>query len=107
VHVLTAYDRDDGPETLLDRTTEATVSGYLIIASRSTKAEVSVQIGTGDDTQSQTVLSESSSSYEGTFYPDALPDFQPVAQEARYVNPDRWTFTKSASPMVQGWGTWG
>jgi hypothetical protein len=106
-HVLTTVDRDDGPEALLDLTTEATVSGYLIIASRSTEAEVSVQIGTGDDTQSQDILSESSSSYEGMFYPDALPDFQPIGKEARYVSPERWTFTKSAAPMTEGWGTWG
>jgi hypothetical protein len=107
VHVLTAYERDQGPETLRDLTTEATVSGYMIIASRSTKGEVSVRIGTGDDTQSQPIVSQSISSFEGMFYPDALPDFQPMSQEARYVSPDRWTFTKSASPMVEGWGTWG
>lgn len=107
VHVLTAYDRDEGPETLRDLTTEATVSGYMLIASRSTKGEVSVRIGTGDDTQSHPVASQSISSFEGMFYPDALPDFQPISQEARYVSPDRWTFTKSASPMRDEWGTWG
>jgi hypothetical protein len=107
VHVLTAHDRDEGPETLLDLTTEATVSGYMIIASRSTKGEVSVRIGAGDDTQSYPIVSQSTSSYEGMFYPDALPDFQPISHEARYVSPDRWTFTKSASPMMDGWGTWG
>jgi hypothetical protein len=107
VHVLTAFDRDEGPETLPDLTTEATVSGYMIIASRSTKGEVNARIGTGDDTQSYPIVSQSISSYEGMFYPDALPDFQPISQEARYENPDRWTFTKSASPMVDEWGTWG
>ena len=105
--MLTAYDRDEGPETLRDLTTEATVSGYMLIASRSTKGEVSVRIGTGDDTQSHPVVSQSNSSFEGTFYPDALPDFQPLSQEARYVSPDNWTFTKSASPMRDEWGTWG
>lgn len=107
VHVLTAFERDAGPETLLDLTTEATVSGYMVIASRSTKGEVSVRIGTGDDTQSHPIVSESITSYEGKFYPDALPDFQPMSQEARYVSPDDWTFTTSASPMTDGWGTWG
>jgi len=107
VHVLTAYDRDEGPETLPDLTTEATVSGYMLIATRSTTGEVSVRIGTGDDTQSHPVVSQSNSSYEGMFYPDALPDFQPMSQEARYVSPDNWTFTRSASPMRDQWGTWG
>jgi hypothetical protein len=107
VHVLTAYDRDAGPETLRELTTEATVSGYMVIASRSTRGEVSMRIGTGDDTQSQTVLSQSDSSFEGMFYPESLPDFQPMSQEARYVSPDNWTFTKSASPMTEEWGTWG
>lgn len=107
VHALTAFDRDQGPETRLDLTTEATVSGYMIIARRSTKGEVNVRIGTGDDTQSQTIVSQSNTSYEGTFYPDELPDFQPMSQQARYVSPNDWTFTKSASPMMDEWGTWG
>jgi hypothetical protein len=108
VHVLTAYDRDEGPETLLDRTTEANVSGYMIIAAESGRAEVNVGIGPGvqDDTQSFPLLSQSSSSYSGVFYPDEPPEFQPISHEARFVNPDRWTFTKSSAPMADRWGTW-
>ena len=41
VHVLTAYDRDDGPETLVEQTTEAVVSGYMVVADDSSTAEVS------------------------------------------------------------------
>ena len=59
VHVLTAYDRDEGPETLLDHTTEATVSGYMVIASESTTGELSAPIGYGDDTQSAVIASQS------------------------------------------------
>ncbi len=109
VHVLSAYDRDVGPETLPDRTTEATVSGYLVIKQESSVVEASVQIGPGiqDPTQSFPIISESSASYSGVFYPDTPPDFQPITHEPRFVNPPTWTFTTSASPMVDGWGTWG
>ena len=108
VHVLSAYDRDSGPETLLDRTTEATVSGYLVVRLESSIAEVSVQIGPGiqDPTQSFPIISQASSAYSGVFYPDTPPAFQPITHEPRFVNPPTWTFTKSASPMVDGWGTW-
>ena len=108
VHVLTAYDRDSGPETLVDQTTEATVSGYLVVRQESGVAEVSVQIGPGiqDPTQSFPIISQSASAYSGVFYPDTPPDFQPITHEPRFVNPPTWTFTKSASPMVDGWGTW-
>lgn len=109
VHVLTAYDRDEGPETMVAQTTEALVSGYMIIEDESSRAEVSVGIGPGaqDDTQSFAIASQSTSAYSGTFYPDDPPDFQPITHQARYVNPPEWTFTKSSSPMVDGWGTWG
>jgi hypothetical protein len=109
VHVLTAYDRDSGPETLIDRTTEANVSGFLVLKQESSTAEVSVSIGPGiqDPTQSFAVISESSFAYSGVFYPDNPPSFEPISKEPRFVNPPVWTFTKSASPMVDGWGTWG
>ncbi len=108
VHVLTAYDRDEGPETMLDRTTEAVVSGYMIIAEDSSRGDVNVPIGPGmqDVTQSFAIISESGSSYSGKFYPDHPPDFQPMTHEPRFVNPAKWTFTTSAAPMVDGWGTW-
>ncbi len=109
VHVLTAYDRDSGPDTLIDETEEATMSGYLVIHQASATGEVSVSIGPGeqDDTLSYPIISESSTRYSGVFYPDYAPDFQPLTGEARFVNPDRWTFTTSSAPMVDGWGTWG
>lgn len=108
VHVLTAYDRHDGPETLLDLTTEATVSGYMIIHSDDSVAEVSVGIGPGeqDPTQSITIASQSSSTYSGMFFPDTAPDFRAVDQKPRFENPDLWTLTKSSAPMVDHWGTW-
>ena len=108
VHVLTAYDRDLGPETLLDRTTEATVSGYMVIREESGTAELNVGIGPGvqDPTQSFVAVSASSSGYSGMFFPDEPPNFEPIPPGDRYVNKDEWTFTRSASPMVDGWGTW-
>jgi hypothetical protein len=108
VHVLTAYDRDEGPETLVDQTTEAVVSGYMVVADDSSTAEVSVGIGPGtqDPTQSFVVASEAGSSYSGMFYPDHPPDFRPITHEARFVDQDRWTFTTSSAPMMEGWGTW-
>ncbi len=108
VHVLNAYDRDTGPETLTELTTEATVSGYLVIRQESGVAEVSIGIGPGeqDPTQSFSIISESTSGYSGVFYPDSPPDFEPPSREPRFENPAEWTFTTSASPMVDGWGTW-
>ena len=108
VHVLTAYDRDEGPETLVERTTEAVVSGYMVVADDSSTAEVSVGIGPGtqDPTQSFLIVSEGGSSYSGMFYPDHPPDFRPVTHEDRFVDQDRWTFTTSSAPMMEGWGTW-
>lgn len=108
-HVLEAYDRDSGPEPLPGMTTEATVSGYLVLYQDSSTAEVSVQIGPGiqDPTESFPIISESSSSYSGVFYPDRPPDFQPITDQPRFVRPPAWTFTTSASPMVDGWGTYG
>ena len=109
VHVLSAFDRDEGPETLVDQTQEAIVSGYMVVLVDTATAEVSVSIGpdTQDPTLSAELISETSSSYEGMFYPDSPPDFQPVTHEARYVGPPEWTFTKSNGPMVETWGTWG
>lgn len=108
VHVLGAYDRDAGPETLTEQTTEATVSGYLVIRQESGTAQVNIQIGPGeqDPTASFSIISESTSGYSGVFYPDNPPDFEPASREPRFENPAEWTFTTSASPMVDGWGTW-
>lgn len=108
VHVLNAYDRDQGPETLLDRTTEATVSGYMVIREETSRAELNVGIGPGDQdpTQSFVAISASSSGFSGMFFPDEPPDFEPIPPGDRYVSKDQWTFTRSASPMADGWGTW-
>ncbi len=109
VHVLSAFDRDEGPETLVDQTQEAIVSGYMIVLVDTATAEVSASIGpdTQDPTQNAELISETSSSYTGMFYPDSPPDFQPITHQARFVGAPEWTFTKSNGPMVEGWGTWG
>jgi hypothetical protein len=109
VHVLTAYDPDQGPETLLDLTTQATVSGYLIIRSDESVAEVTMKIGADEDddaTKAVVLARQTSEAYSGMFFPDEIPDLQPVARGPRVESPDVWTFTTSASPMVDGWGTW-
>jgi hypothetical protein len=107
-HTLTAYDRDDGPETMTELTQEAMVSGYMVIAKREEELEVTKRVGDGDPTAHFSIASQSGSSYSGAFYPDpgTEPDFQPVSHDDRYVSPDLWTFTTSASPMVDDWGTW-
>ena len=105
-HTLGAYDSKNGPDTLVNLTQEATMSGYMVIIKTSGLGEVTLPIGVGDGTQSRAIISESSSSDSGIFYPINEPDFEPVDDEPRFVNPDLWTFTKSASPMVDGWGTW-
>ncbi len=109
VHILSAYDRDTGPDTLVGLTEEAMVSGYLVVKQESGTAEVSVQIGPGvqDPTQSFPIISSTTSAYSGVFYPDTPPDFGPITREPRFVGRETWTFTTSASPMVDGWGTWG
>jgi len=109
VHRLTAYVGNDGPETFVDLTTQATVSGYLIIRSDESVAEVTKKIGFEDDkdeTKNVVLAKQTSSSYDGGFFPDEVPDLQPVAPGPRIESPDRWTFTTSASPMVDEWGTW-
>jgi hypothetical protein len=109
VHRLTAYDRDEGPETDRDRQTEATVSGYLVVEDESSVAEVTLPIGPegSDPTAGQRIFSQRSSGYSGIFYPDEAPAFEPSSNQPRFVNPDTWTFTTSAAPMADGWGTWG
>ena len=109
VHLLTAYDRNVGPDTLPELTTEAAVSGYLVVKQDSSTAEVNVQIGSGpqDVTETYPIISQSSSAYNGVFYPDTPAEFEPISHEPRFVAPTTWTFTTSASPMVDGWGTWG
>ena len=109
VHRLTAYDRDQGPESLLDLTTQATASGYLIIRSDESVAMLTQAIGPkedDDDTKSFVLASQASSSYSGMFFPDELPDLRPLTPGPRFESPDVWTFTTSASPMVDEWGTW-
>lgn len=109
VHVLTAYDRDDGPETMLDMTTQATVSGYLVIRSDESVGELSRAIGPEEDddnTKAVALASQASSSYSGMFFPDQMPVLQPIPAGPRVESPDMWTFTTSASPMVDEWGTW-
>jgi len=109
VHRLTAYDRDDGPETLLALTTQATVSGYLIIRSDESVAEVTKKIGLDEDedaTKNVVLAEQASSSYAGMFFSDEVPDLQPITPGPRFESPDMWTFTTSASPMVDEWGTW-
>jgi hypothetical protein len=106
-HVLEAYDKDEGP-SVVGQATEATVSGYMVIISNSTNIEISAGIGpdSQDPTQSAAVLSESSSGYTAVFYPTEVPDFEPVPAGPRRKAADTWTVTSSASPMVDGWGTW-
>jgi hypothetical protein len=108
VHVLTAYERQDGPVTLLDFTTQATVSGYLVIRTDESVGDIDVGIGPGDQdpTQSVTIASQSTSMYSGMFFPDSTPAFHAVDPSPRFESSDLWTFTKSAAPMVDGWGTW-
>jgi len=109
VHTLTAYDRDEGPETDWDRTTEATVSGYMVIEDDSSVADIVLPIGPegSDPTAGHPLMSVKSSGYSGVFYPDEAPVFEPASRQPRFGNPDVWTFTTSANPMVDGWGTWG
>ena len=109
VHRLTAYVGDDGPETLLDLTTQATVSGYLIIRSDESVAEVTMKIGLDEDedaTKNVILAKQKSEAYSGKFFPDEVPDLQPITPGPRLESPDMWTFTTSASPMVDEWGTW-
>lgn len=109
VHRLTAYLPDEGPETFVDLTTQATVSGYLIIRSDESVAEVTTKIGPDEDddaTKDVVLARQASSSYAGMFFPDEVPDLQPIPAGPRVESPDMWTFTTSASPMVDGWGTW-
>ena len=107
VHVLTAYDRDEGPQTLLDMTKQATVSGYMIIQSDESVAEVTMSIGDDHDSTKNVVIAEQATgAFKGMFFPDEAPDLQPVSPGPRFESPDMWTFTTSASPMVDQWGTW-
>ncbi|MEP7201350.1 MAG: hypothetical protein ABI894_02015 [Ilumatobacteraceae bacterium] len=106
VHVLTAYDRDEGPETLIELTTEASASGYMVIRTHESVAEVSIGPDEQDPTQGVTIASQSSSAYSGMFFPVNAPKFKPVDQRPRFQSPDRWTFTTSSAPMTDHWGTW-
>lgn len=108
VRVLNAYPRDQVPEELPDLTTEAVMSGYMVISSRSTTGEVTMGIGPGeqDPTASFALASQSTESYSGAFYPDDPPGFQPITDEPRFVNPPTWTLSKAAAPPADGEGTW-
>ncbi|MEA3184671.1 MAG: hypothetical protein QOJ74_1148 [Ilumatobacteraceae bacterium] len=108
VYNLEAYDRDTGPEPLPGHSTEATSSGYLVLHHKTGTLQVSVRIGPGeqDPTQSFPIISESSSEYSGEFFPDSPPQFHPITHPS-VGSPPAWTFTTSASPMADGWGTYG
>ncbi len=108
VRVLNAYRRDQGPETLPGLTTEAVVSGYMVIASTSTLGDVTMVIGPGeqDPTANFALASQSIESYSGAFYPDTPPDFQPISEAPRYANQTKWTFSKAPAPPGEGEGTW-
>ncbi len=108
VRVLNAYRRDQGPETLPGLTTEAVISGYMVIASTTTTGDVTMVIGPGeqDPTANFALASQSIESYSGAFYPDASPDFQPITDEPRFVNQTKWTFSKAPAPPGEGEGTW-
>jgi hypothetical protein len=105
---LGAYDRDEGPVSLPGLTTVAVVSGYMVISTETTTGEVTLGIGPGeqDPTESFPLASQSTSTYTGAFYPDFPPEFQPLTDEPRFENPDRWTLTKAAAATVDGDGTW-
>ncbi|MEO7372253.1 MAG: hypothetical protein ABI949_03450 [Ilumatobacteraceae bacterium] len=107
LHVLTAYDRDEGPEIVPGRTAAATVSGYMVISSNQTSIEVSHGMEQeGGDPTVGAVLATETSLYSGTFYPDEEPEFEPVPDGQVGEGDDQWTFTTSAAPMADGWGTW-
>jgi hypothetical protein len=107
VHRLTAFDRDDGPETMEGLTTEATTSGFLIITQVVERGELTHAISEdGDDTADFEIATQDSSAFSGAYYPDSDPIFEAVPDGPRYESPDRWTFTTSASPMKDDWGTW-
>ena len=85
------------------------MSGYLIIRSDESVAEVTKKIGLDEDedaTKNVVLAKQASSSYAGMFFPDEVPDLQPIPPGPRFESPDMWTFTTSASPMVDEWGTW-
>jgi hypothetical protein len=108
VRVLNAYPRDEVPEELPELTTEAVMSGYMVISSRSTTGEVTMSIGPGeqDPTASLVLASQSTESYSGAFYPDDPPVFQPITDEPQFVNPPEWTFSTAPAPPADGEGTW-
>ncbi len=106
VHTLGAFDRDAGPDTIVDLTTVAVVSGYMVIRQETGAAELSHDIGDGDPTASFVYASQTSTAFAGAFYPDREPEFEERTDEDRFENPDRWTFTTSSAPMKDDWGTW-
>lgn len=108
VRVSNAYPRNQGPETLTALTTEAVTSGYMLIRRSSTTGEVTMGIGPGeqDPTASVVLASQSTESYAGAFYPDTPPEFHPITDEPRFVNPADWTLSNAPAPPVDGEGTW-
>jgi len=107
VHPLTAFDRDGGPETFEDMTSAMTTSGYLVITQVTEEAELTHEISEGGDPTTDFAYAEQvSSAFSGTFYPDAEAVFEPLPTGPRVESPARWTFTTSASPMTDDWGTW-
>jgi hypothetical protein len=107
VHPLTAFDRDDGPEVLEGHTTEAISSGFIVIFQVTERAELTQDIAEdGDPTANFAFASQESSGLSGAYYPDTEPVFEPIPEGPRYESPNQWTFTQSASPMTDEWGTW-
>jgi hypothetical protein len=106
VHTLNAFDRDAGPDTMVNLTTVAVGSGYMVIRHETGKAELSHDIGEDDPTANFAYASQTSTAFSGAFYPDEEPDFEERTEEDRFESPDEWTFTTSAAPMKDDWGIW-
>ena len=104
VHRLTAFDRDDGPESIEGLTTAATVSGYMVYTEVIEDAEVSHDSRRDGDPTASIEVGQHSQTYFGAFYPDAHAGLGDPRGRGR--EPDQWTFTTSASPMMDDWGTW-
>jgi hypothetical protein len=106
VHTLNAFDRDAGPDTIVDLTKVAVVSGYMVIRQETGEAELTHEIGEGDPTADFAYASQTTTAFSGAFYPDKEPQFEERPDEDRFENPDKWTFTTSSAPMKDDWGTW-
>ncbi len=107
MHRLTAFDRDGGPESVPALITAATTSGYLVVRVVTEDAEITHEMEEGGDKTAHFELArQHNEAYSGAYFPDSQPMFEPVPDGQRYESPDEWTFTTSASPMKDEWGTW-